>query len=148
MLSYTGPGNCRGRSWQTRCHWLPLVVRVSRATSSIEKGDALRNVYLIAAIAGLAVPYFFFGRFLLLQGLDLALLVQYLFANNILTFFAADLIITAIVFFVWSYREAQVGMRPWWTFVVATVLVGPSFSLPLFLYCREVRLHVETQPIT
>jgi hypothetical protein len=107
----------------------------------MENGDAMRKVYLLAAVAGLAIPYFSFGRFLLAYGLDLARLVDDLFANDISTFFAVDLIITALVVLVWSYREARrVGMRHWWSFVVATLLVGPSFSFPLFLYYREARL--------
>jgi hypothetical protein len=72
----------------------------------MENGDAMRKVYLLAAVAGLAIPYFSFGRFLLAYGLDLARLVDDLFANDISTFFAVDLIITALVVLVWSYREA------------------------------------------
>jgi len=30
-------------------------------------------------------------------------------------------------------------MRRWWPFVVANLLVGLSFALPLFLYFRERR---------
>jgi hypothetical protein len=98
----------------------------------------------LAAIVGFAAPYFFFGRFLTTNGLDMALLVDYLLANDISTFFAVDLVISALVFLVWSYREAQrVGMRHWWSFPVATLLVGPSFSFPLFLYYREARIQTQ-----
>ena len=52
-----------------------------------------------------------------------------------------DLIITAIVFWVFLYREVRrYGMGNWWVFVVATLVVGPSFALLLFLYFREPRI--------
>jgi hypothetical protein len=98
----------------------------------------MRKVYLFLAIAGLALPYYFFVSFLAQNGLDLALLVEQLFANDISTFFAIDLVITALVFLAFSYREAQGGkVKNWWVYVAATLVVGPSFALPLFLYVRE-----------
>jgi heme/copper-type cytochrome/quinol oxidase subunit 4 len=57
------------------------------------------------------------------------------------SFFAVDLIVTAIVFWVHLYREAQRWlMANWWVYILATLLVGPSFALPLFLYFRESRI--------
>jgi hypothetical protein len=98
----------------------------------------MKMVYLTAAVAGMLVPYYFWGAFLRESGLDLALLLAQLFANHISTFFAVDLIITAIVFLLFSYRESRKrGISSWWAYVLATLLVGPSFSLPLFLYQRE-----------
>lgn len=97
----------------------------------------MRKVYLLLAIAGFALPYYFFLSFLLEHGLDLALLMDQLLANDISTFFAVDLLITAIVFLAYSYREAKRGkLGHWWLNVVATLLVGPSFAFPLFLFLR------------
>ncbi len=31
-------------------------------------------------------------------------------------------------------------MGNWWVYVVATLIIGPSFALPLFLYFREPRI--------
>lgn len=96
------------------------------------------KAYLLLAIAGLALPYYFFLSFLLENGPDLVLLADQLFANDISTFFAIDLIITAIVFLVYSYRETQrSNMGSWWRYVIATLVVGPSFAFPLFLLVRE-----------
>lgn len=101
----------------------------------------IRTLYLLLAIAGFALPYYFFLSFLIENGLDLVLLVNQLFANDISTFFAVDLLITAIVFLVFTYRESQRhGMKNWWVYIVATLLVGPSFAFPLFLYFRESHL--------
>ncbi len=99
------------------------------------------RLYLILAIAGFVAPYYFLIHFLAANGLNLTLLVEQLFGTPISTFFAVDLIITALVFWVFLYQEARrLQLRRWWVFVVATLLVGPSFALPLFLHFRETRL--------
>ncbi len=101
----------------------------------------MRNLYLVVAILGFVLPYYFFVSFLVENGLDLRLLFSQLFANHISTFFAVDLIITAIVFLIFVVREAGgYGMRNWWVYIVATLAVGPSLALPLFLYFREPRI--------
>ncbi len=97
----------------------------------------MKNIYLMLAIIGWVAPYYFLGQFVAAHGLNLSLLIEQLLANSISTFFAVDLVITAIVFWVWSYREAQrLNFKRWWPFVVATLTIGPSFALPLFLYVR------------
>ena len=100
----------------------------------------MRKLYLLLAVIGFVLPYYFFVSFLIENGLDLQLLFSQLFANDISTFFAVDLIITAIVFLVFLYAEApRYQMQNWWLFLVATLAVGPSFAFPLFLYFREGR---------
>jgi hypothetical protein len=101
----------------------------------------MKRTYLILAVAGFVLPYYFLVVFLATYSLNLPLLIQQLFGTPISTFFAVDLIITAIVFWVFLYQEARrLQMSRWWMYVVATLLVGPSFALPLFLYFRAVRL--------
>jgi hypothetical protein len=103
----------------------------------------MRSLYLLLAVAGLVLPYYFYVSFLAENGLDLPLLLDQFFASDISTFFAVDLIITALAFCVFLYQEAQkLEMQHWWLFVVATLLVGPSFALPLFPYFRKGRLEV------
>lgn len=98
----------------------------------------MKRVHLFLAVIGFAVPYSFLARFLAPHGLNLPLLFNYLFANTISTFFAVDLIITALVFLVFSRQEAQrYQMKNWWVYVMATLVVGPSFVFPVFLYFRE-----------
>jgi hypothetical protein len=100
----------------------------------------MRRWYLLLAIVGFAGPYYFLVSSVLANGLDLPLLVDQLFANDISTFFAVDLIISAVVFWVFLYRESQRWqMRLWWVYIVATLLIGPSFAWPLFLYFRATR---------
>jgi hypothetical protein len=101
----------------------------------------MRKLYLVLAAIGFVLPYYFFVSFLVEYGLNLGLLIDQLFANDISTFFAVDLIITAIVFLIFMVREAaRYRMRNWWPYVVATLAVGPSFAFPLFLYFREPQM--------
>ena len=104
----------------------------------------MKILYLLLALVGLLLPYFFFGSFLAENGLDLHLFFEQLFANDISIFFAVDLVITAIAFWVFLYQEARsCQMRNWWVFVPATLFVGPSFALPLFLYFRQARIEAQ-----
>lgn len=101
----------------------------------------MKKLYLFLAIIGFLLPYYFFVSFLLENGLDLGLLIDQLFANNISTFFAVDLIITGIVLLAFIYQKAhKLKMSNWWAYGIATLLVGPSFAMPLFLYYRESKL--------
>ena len=60
----------------------------------------MKRLYLILAIAGFILPYYFLISFLALHGLNFSLLIEQLLATPISTFFAVDLMITAIVFWV------------------------------------------------
>jgi hypothetical protein len=98
----------------------------------------MKRIYAVLAILGFVGPYIFFVRFLSANGLDLSLFVEQLFANDISTFFAVDLLIAIITF--WIFAAVESRRRPikyWWICVPATLLVGLSFGLPLFLYLRE-----------
>ena len=104
----------------------------------------MRKLYLILAMIGFILPYYFFIGFLAANGLNLSLLIQQLFGTPISTFFAVDLLMTAIVFWVFLYREARrLQMNRWWVYIAATLVVGPSFAFPLFLYFREPGLDAQ-----
>lgn len=101
----------------------------------------MKRIYLVFCAIGTAVPYYFLLSFIAEYGLNVPLLFQQLFANDISTFFAADLVLSVLVFWAFLYAETKrIGARHVWTSVVATLLVGLSLSLPLFLYLRELRL--------
>ena len=105
----------------------------------------IKKIYLILAVLGLAIPYYFFISFLIENGLDISLLVNQLFANDISTFFAVDLLITAVVLIIFIIKEGQrYKMRNAFLYILATLLIGPSFAFPLFLYFREGNLHETT----
>ena len=100
-----------------------------------------KNIYLTPVFIGLLAPYYFLFKFLGANGLDIPLLVGQLFANNISTFFALDLVISIIVFWIYMIAEAnKLEMKNWWLYILASLAVGLSFPLPLFLYFRERKL--------
>ena len=100
-----------------------------------------QNIYLVLASLGLLVPYYFLFKFLSANGFDIPLLVQQLFANDVSTFFAVDLVISIIVFWIYMIVEAnRLQMKNWWLYILASLIVGLSFALPLFLYFREHQL--------
>jgi hypothetical protein len=101
----------------------------------------VKRTYAVLAILGFALPYLFFIRFLSANGLNLTLFYQQLTANDISTFFAVDLILATITFWVFAYREIrQHPIRHGWIVIPAGLLVGLSFALPLFLYMRETAM--------
>ena len=103
-----------------------------------------KNIYLTLALIGLFLPYCFFFKFLAENGFNLQLLFQQLFANNISTFFAVDLIIAIIVFWIYMIAEANtLQMKNWWLYILASLTIGLSFALPLFLYFRERKLEIK-----
>ena len=72
----------------------------------------MKKLYLLLAVIGLVLPYTFFVSFLLENELNLPLLVEQLFANDISTFFVVDLIITAVVLILFITHEApSYGMQ-------------------------------------
>jgi hypothetical protein len=97
-----------------------------------------KNTYLVFSVLGLVIPYYFLIQFLRANGFDIPLLIQQLFANSISTFFAVDLIISIIVFWFYLVHEARkYKMRNVWVYALASLTVGLSFALPLFLYFRQ-----------
>jgi len=100
-------------------------------------------IYLVTAIIGYVLPYYFFISFLSEFGFDLRLLLEQLLANHISIFFAVNMIVMAVTFLVFSFlvsRRFQKGN--WWVYLMATLLVGPSFAIPLFLFFREPRFEL------
>lgn len=98
----------------------------------------MKTLYLLLAGIGLILPYYFFASFLRLYGFNLQVIYEQLFTNQFATFFVMDLTIATIVFYVFLFRESRrLAIRYWWLFVVLSLIIGLSFSLPLFLYTRE-----------
>jgi uncharacterized protein DUF2834 len=100
-----------------------------------------KNIYLVLLLTGLLIAYYFLFRFLGSNGLNISLLVQQLFANDISTFFGIDLIISIIAFWIYMFAEAnKLQMKNSWLYLLASLVVGLSFVLPLFLYFRERKM--------
>jgi hypothetical protein len=97
-----------------------------------------KQLYFCLAIFGLVLPYSQFIPFLQEHGLDLRLMLEQLFANRISAFFGLDVIVSAVVLLLFMWVEGRrLGMSRLWLPVLATLTVGVSLALPLFLYLRE-----------
>lgn len=99
---------------------------------------SLKNFYLAMAVVGTVIPWLFFGSFFALHGPDLSFFMQSLFVNGAAGGFSADVLITIVVFWVWSWQDAnKKNVTRWWLIFPASFLVGLSLALPLYLYLRE-----------
>ena len=105
-----------------------------------------KHGYLVLAVFGAALPLWQFIPFLREHGLALDLFFQQLFSTPIGGFFGMDVIVSSVVLWVLVYVEGRrAGVRHLWLPVVASILVGVSLGLPLFLYMREIRLNVSSR---
>lgn len=100
-----------------------------------------KQLYLVGAILGTVIPYFFLARFVAQNGLDVSLFLRQAVASPAAAMFTADLLISSFVFWVFLFREGQrLAMPRLWLYVVLNLAVGLSLALPLFLYFREAAL--------
>ena len=92
---------------------------------------------IICCVVGIAVPYWFALPFFLIHGPNFRLFVEEMFASRISSFFAADLIISSVIFLSWSHRDARdKKIAGWWLVLVSNLVVGLSLALPLYLLKR------------
>ena len=99
---------------------------------------SLKSAYAVLSILGLIVPYYFFIGFLMENGPNLALLTEQIFATWINACFTVDVIIAAIVILFFIETDGAKHDVPYrWIPALGTLVVGPSFGLPCYLYLRE-----------
>ena len=97
-----------------------------------------KHTYLLLAVIGLIVPYYFLISFVMANGLDARLFLKQLFGTPSSAFFAADLVLSCIVFVLYFRQEIRHhSIKHAWISLVALFTVGLSCALPLFLYLRE-----------
>ena len=94
----------------------------------------MKQAYLLLAIVGAIVPYVFFVDFIAANGLALGGFVSALFVNGAAGGFAADLVISSAVF--WLFMVSKDGPNPW-GFVALNLVIGLSCALPAYLYALE-----------
>ena len=104
----------------------------------------LRHLFFGLFIVGTILPYSQFIPWFIANGLDLRSFVSELFSTSIGGFFGMDVIVSAIVLCVFATVEtARLEMRRasiLTSVFAATILVGGSSGLPLFLYFRQKHL--------
>jgi len=101
-----------------------------------------KHLYLFLCFAGTILPYLFLVPFLREHGLDLRKVFEELFANRIGSFFGMDVIVASVCLWVFVFFEGRRSQVKYlWAPIVASLTVGVSLGLPLFLYLREARMH-------
>lgn len=109
----------------------------------------VRHVYLALCFLGTALPYWKLLPWVIEHGLNVSLLCQELFTTRIGAFFGLDVIVSAIVLFVFIAVEGRrLALALLWLPIVATCLVGVSLGLPLFLYLRQRKLDAGSTALT
>jgi hypothetical protein len=100
-----------------------------------------KGLYLALSVVGTILPVAHFLPFLRLHGLDPRLFMAQLFASPVSGFFGLDVIVSTVVLWIFVASEGRrLVIRGRWAPVAATLLIGVSLGLPLFLYLRERRL--------
>jgi Protein of unknown function DUF2834 len=93
----------------------------------------MKNVYLLAAVAGAVVPYIFFIDFFLAEGLWITTFLAGVFANGAAGGFAADLLICSAVFWAYLLSKKESGI---WVYIFLNISIGLSCALPAYLYVK------------
>lgn len=100
----------------------------------------MKTFYLLMMGIGTVVPWLFFGYFFATSGFEVVLFLTNLFGNGASGGFASDLLISILIFWVWSFFDSRkLGIERWWLVLPAGFCVGLSLALPLYLYLREER---------
>jgi hypothetical protein len=100
-----------------------------------------RHIYFGLCILGLLVPNSLFFPWLIEHGPNPQRFVQDMFANGVSAFFGMDVVLSAVALSAFVFAEsARLRIGQVWVPIAATLLVGVSLGLPLFLYRRQVQL--------
>jgi Terpene cyclase DEP1 len=99
-----------------------------------------KHLYLGLCLLGTMLPLAVFVPFVPANGLDPGVFLDQLFGTPVSGFFGWDVIVSSLV--VWTFvvlEGRRMTMTRLWLPIAATLIVGVSLGLPLFLYMREVR---------
>ncbi|WP_229070231.1 DUF2834 domain-containing protein [Actinoplanes sp. DH11] len=95
-----------------------------------------RRVYFVLAALGAIVPYTALAVFISRHGLDLAQLAQQAFGSPGAVFFALDVVLCGVAVLISVLRDLRdPGAK--WAVTAATLVIGPSCGLPLWLALRQ-----------
>ena len=88
-----------------------------------------------------ACPWWFFTSYFAISGIEATGIVQSLFANGAAGGFVADVLISILVFWFWSWNDAKHHkIKYWWLVLPAGFFVGLSLAMPLYFFLRESRI--------
>lgn len=104
----------------------------------------MKVVYGLACVVGILFPMSVFLPWLL-EGQGITTLYFAAIATPMSAFAWADVLVSAIVLLVFAEIEGKrIGLSRRWPVWLATLCVGVSFGLPLFLLLREFHLEKTT----
>lgn len=106
----------------------------------------MKYVYLLLLVLGTVLPLSQFFPFVTRYGLNVNLFFSQLFANRISSFFAMDVLVSAVVIIIFTaYESRRLNISNTWICYAGLVFAGVSCALPLFLFMRENRLRSKIQ---
>jgi hypothetical protein len=101
----------------------------------------MKYVYLTLSIVGTVLPLSQFYPFIVKYGINVNLFFSQLFINEISSFFAMDVFVSAVVTaFLIAYETKRLKIKNTWICYIGLFVAGVSCGLPLFLYLREANL--------
>jgi hypothetical protein len=103
----------------------------------------MKNAYFVLTIIGTIVPYVFLIEHFNAAGFGVPTLLASAFANGSAGGFAADVLISSAVFWVYLGNR-KVPSR--WIYMALNVAVGLSCALPLYLYVSTRANQTRTAP--
>ena len=99
---------------------------------------SMKNFYLVMCFLGVVLPYYQLIAWIPENGFDLNGMANELFQSRIGMFGWADLTLSAIVLVAFIlYDRIRAGVRYFYIPLLATLFIGLSLGLPLYLYMRE-----------
>ncbi|MCH7965573.1 MAG: DUF2834 domain-containing protein [Bacteroidetes bacterium] len=98
----------------------------------------MKKLYLLLAVIGAIVPYFFFFQFIQAEGINISAFVSALFVNGAAGGFTADVLLSSFIFWLFMFKQVKEssGPKPY-LFIVLNLTIGLSCALPAYLYARE-----------
>ena len=95
----------------------------------------MKNLYLVAAVLGAIIPYFFFVQHFGAEGYALGAFLGAAFATPAASGAWTDLIISSLVFWIYLFQTGVAG-RNIAVFMLLNLLIGLSCALPAYLWWR------------
>lgn len=105
--------------------------------------SAIRVLYLLLAIAGLLIPWYFNIQFMQAYdgAFDLGQFMADSSGNAASQSLSWDLAIACIAGSCWIFFESRrLGMRFFWVYILLAMGIAYAFAFPLFLFMRQGKL--------
>lgn len=98
----------------------------------------LKNIYIVCCLLGVLLPYSQFLPWVVEHGLSPILLLTEITESKLSAFAWLDVVVSAVALLTFAGVESRrLGMKHLWVIWLATLTVGISLGLPLFLLLRE-----------